>query len=97
MTINEQGGEYLRLIQEDKAVELEIASLLAGLRRFALSLAANAKTIQTDAASWNVDADSFCGDIRTFVTNAGRYRELLGQQSDIRATRERYENALVRG
>lgn len=96
MTINEQGGEYLRLIQERTAVDVEIASLLAGFRRFSITLSANAKALLTEPAGWNIDSDCFCADFKQTATNAARYRELLAQRADVCESIERFETALIR-
>jgi hypothetical protein len=93
MDTNEQGGAFLRLRQEQRAVGIETASLRVFAREYAAILRANVQKIENDFASWQPDADWFCTDFRQAVKNAARYRELQEQDTKVRADIDRYEAA----
>jgi hypothetical protein len=90
MNLNEQGGEYLKLCREHAAAQREIAASLSFLRTFGQTLAANAKIIKDDASMWSPDEEWFVSDVREAVQRANRYRELLAQDAEIVALRDKF-------
>lgn len=93
MTTNEQGGMFLRLRQDKRDVDIELAALRPTLRQFGETMQANAKILLNDPLSWRPDVDWFCSDLRSAVENANRLRELSAKEEVIQTEIDRFETA----
>jgi hypothetical protein len=90
MNLNEQGGEYLKLCRDHAAAQREIAASLSFLRTFGQTLAANSKILKEDASRWNPDEEWLVSDVREAVRKAKRCRDLLAQDAEIVALRDKF-------
>lgn len=93
METNGHGDRYLRLKQESRSRQIELAGLSAALREMEICFRANADLLKKDSTLWDIDVELLAGDVKQAGKNAALYRDLLAKEVDTQAAIQLFENA----